>query len=243
MSIVAVLWAVFFAASFAQAVSGFGFAMIAIPLLIPVIGAKPAVVIVTILSAALTAGAALRNRTRVQWRPVLTLSAAAVCGVPVGVLVLVLVDPSVLALAIGVIVIIATALMARRAPARRRGAGILVGAGFTSGVLLSSTGINGPPVVVAFQPNGAPPGQFRASLQAAFLIQDLMVCAGFAIVGQLDGKAVLLAALAAPCLVGGWWLGDRVFSRISPEMFRRATLAMLLLSGALAIAHAVTGVV
>lgn len=243
MVAVAALWGVVLASSFAQAVSGFGFAMIAIPLLIPVVGAKAAVVIVTLLSGALTLGASLGDRAHVQWRPVLTLSAAAVCGIPVGVLLLVLADPTLLTVAIGVIVIIAAALLARRTSPRFRGTGILVGAGFASGVLLSSTGINGPPVVMAFQPNGAPPQQFRASLQAAFLIQDVMVCVGFAVVGQLDGKSLLLAATAVPFLAGGWWLGDRVFDRISPRMFRQAALAMLFLSGILAVAHAVTTLV
>lgn len=239
MTVVAVLWAVVLVSSFAQAVSGFGFAMIAIPLLIPVVGAKSAVVIVTVLSTALTLGASLGDRAHVQWRPVMTLSVAAVFGLPVGVLILVLVDPSLLAIAIGVVVIIATFLLGRRAPARHHGAGTLAGAGFASGVLLSSTGINGPPIIMAFQPNGTPPQQFRASLQAAFLIQDAMACIGFAVVGQLDGHALLLAATAVPCLAGGWWLGDRVFDRISPRAFRRAALAMLLLSGLLAITHAV----
>lgn len=239
VTVIVVMWAVILASSFAQAVSGFGFAMIAIPLLIPVVGAKSAVVIVTVLSGVLTLGASLGDRAHVQWRPVGILSVAALCGIPVGVLILVLVDPALLTIGIGAVVIIATLLVGRHMSPRRHGTGILAGAGFTSGVLLSSTGINGPPVVMAFQSSGVAPRQFRSNLQAAFLIQDALACAGFAVVGQLDGKTLLLAAAAVPCLAGGWWLGDRVFDRISPRVFRRATLAMLLLSGILAIAHAV----
>lgn len=233
-----VLWLVILGSAFAQAVSGFGFSLLAIPLLIPVIGAKQAIITATVLSGVLTLGSSLGERRYVQWRPVLTLSGAAMCGIPIGVLILVIADPELLTLAVGVLVVVATLLLSRRPSERQRGPGMLAGAGVVSGVLLSSTGMNGPPVVMAFQSTPEPPRKFRASLQASFLIQDALAIAGFAIVGQLDGATLLLSSTAVPLLAVGWWLGNLVFAHVSTRLFRKIVLAMLLTSGVLAIVEA-----
>lgn len=237
-----VLWVVILGSAFAQAVSGFGFALLAIPLLIPVIGAKQAIVTATILSGALTLGSSLGERRYVQWRPVLVLSAAAVCGIPVGLAILITARPEVLTLAVGILVIVATAMLARRPAGRRRSTSMLVGAGVASGVLLSSTGMNGPPVVMAFQSTPVPPRMFRASLQAAFVVQDLLAIAGFVVGRQVDATTLLASGTALPVLAVGWFLGNLVFSRVDPRIFRRVVFGMLLLSGVLAIAQALAAI-
>lgn len=235
----AAVWVIAAVSAYAQAVSGFGFAMLGVPLMIPTLGAPSSVVVATVLGLLLTIGGTIAERKHVLWRPVLTLSAAAVLGIPIGLAVLVLLDPRWLTLIIGVVVIGATVLLARRTPWHLGGAGLMGGAGLVSGALLSSTGMNGPPVVAVFQSRGLRPAGFRASLQAAFAIQDLMAIAGFVLVARLDLPTAALAVSAIPALWAGWWLGDHTFRRIRPGAFRWIVLGMLLLSGLLAVAQAI----
>lgn len=239
----AAVWIIAAASAYAQSVSGFGFAMLGIPLMIPVLGAPSSVVVATVLGFLLTIGSTVAERRYVQWRPVLTLSAAAVLGIPIGLAVLVLLDPRWLTLFIGVVVIGATMLLARRTAWHLTSTGSIVGAGLISGTLLSSTGMNGPPVVAIFQSRGIPPREFRASLQAAFAIQDVLAIAGFVIVARLDVTTAALAVSAIPALWAGWWVGDRTFRRLHQSAFRWVVLGMLLLSGILAVAQAIIQIV
>lgn len=225
-------------AAAAQAVSGFGFAMLSVPLMIPVLGAPSSVVVATVLGFVLTIGSTVAERRNVEWRPVLTLSAVALIGVPIGLAVLQLVDPHWLSLVIGIVVIGATVLLARRTPLHLDGRAGIYAAGVLSGALLSSTGMNGPPVVAVFQARGLRPLAFRASLQAAFVIQDVMAIVGFVLVARLTPQIGLLALIAVPALGIGWWLGDRLFHRIGQGAFRWIVLGMLLLSGLLAVIQA-----
>ncbi|WP_417563330.1 sulfite exporter TauE/SafE family protein [Microbacterium sp.] len=235
----AAIWVIAAVSAYAQSVSGFGFAMLGIPLMIPVLGAPSSVVVATVLGLLLTIGSTVAERAHVQWRPVLALSGAAVLGIPIGLAVLVLLDPRWLTLFIGVVVIAATVLLARRTEWHLAGTGSIAGAGLVSGTLLSSTGMNGPPVVAIFQSRGIPPREFRASLQAAFAIQDLLAIVGFVIVARLDLTTAALAVSAIPALWAGWWAGDRTFRRLHQSAFRWVVLGMLLLSGILAIVQAI----
>ncbi|WEG09253.1 sulfite exporter TauE/SafE family protein [Microbacterium horticulturae] len=225
-------------AAAAQAVSGFGFAMLSVPLMIPVLGAPSSVVVATVLGLVLTIGSTIAERRAVEWRPVFALSGAALVGIPIGLAVLQFLDPHWLSLVIGVVVIGATVLLARRTPLQLESRRGIVAAGVLSGAMLSSTGMNGPPVVAVFQTRGLRPVAFRASLQAAFAIQDLLAIIGFVFVARLTPQVGLLALIAVPALVLGWWLGDRLFHRIGQGAFRWIVLGMLLLSGLLAIIQA-----
>jgi len=226
-------------AAAAQAVSGFGFAMLGVPLMIPVLGVQAAVVVVTALSLVLTVSRTVADRHKVRWRPVLTLSAVAMAGIPIGLVLLVLLDPRWLAFGVGVVVIGATALLSRRTTWRMTNTGAVCGAGLASGVLLSATGINGPPVVAIFQTMGLRPVVFRASLQAAFVLQDLVAIIGFVFIARLTLDIGLTALAAAPAVWVGWWFGDLLFRRIGVSVFRIVVLWMLLISGLLAVVQAI----
>jgi uncharacterized membrane protein YfcA len=103
--------------------------------------------------------------------------------------------------------------------------------GLTSGVLSTSTGLSGPPVVVLFTARGLTPTTFRVTLTAYFACVDLVtlgLLAGSRSIGRDD--AVLAVALVPAALVGraaGRWLATRT----SPERFRRLSLSLLALTG------------
>lgn len=233
------IWLISAGAAFTQAISGFGFAMLAVPLMAPLVGPQGAVVTTTMLSGLLTAGTSVTLRAQVHWRAVIIVSAAAICGIPLGLVALQLLDENWLALIIGLLVIAVTLLLASRVQWNLHGGSAMTAAGVMSGALLSSTGLNGPPLVAVFQSLRMRPQVFRASLQAAFLVQDGLACLGFVIVGRISGSTLAMVASSLPWLLVGWWLGDRAFGRVSERAFRRIVLGILLLSGVLAVGQAI----
>lgn len=231
---------VFLLAAVVQAVSGFGFALVAVPLLAVVVDPAPAVVATTLVSLLLSAVVLRADRAHVRWRDVGVVSAAGIVGMPVGLAVLARVPERVLTAVIAVVLLASTAILARglRLPPGRR-TEIVVG--LTSGALLTSTGMNGPPLVVAFQAQGMAPRPFRGTLSAVFLAQGVAAVALLAAGGQVTAPALAATAVGVPMLALGWLLGDRVFRALDPVAFRRVVLGLLVVSAAIALAVAFAG--
>jgi len=225
-------------AAVAQAVTGFGFAMVAVPLLAVAIGPRDAVVAATGLSALLSAYATVRFRGHVAWRPTATISAAAVAAMPFGLLALLWASERMLTGLIGGVLLLSLVFVVRpvRLPRRRR---YEVAAGLLSGALLTSTGVNGPPLVVAFHNMQLPPAVFRATLLATLCFQDAVALTALGVVEQVTTAGLVAVAAGLPGLALGWVVGDRVFARFGAEQFRVAILVMLTLSGFLAVWQAV----
>lgn len=236
----AVVAVVFLLAAVVQAVTGFGFALVAVPLLAVVVDPAPAVVATTVVSLLLSAVVVRADWAQVRWRDVGVVSAAGIVGMPLGLAVLARVPERVLTAVIAVVLLASTAIVARglRLPPGRRTEVVV---GLTSGALLTSTGMNGPPLVVAFQAQGMAPRPFRGTLSAVFLAQGVAAVALLAAGGQVTAPALAAVAVGVPMLALGWLLGDRVFRALDPVAFRRVVLGLLIASAAVALAVAVAG--
>ena len=152
-------------AAAAQAVSGFGFALIGTPLVAVLAGPKEAVVGLTMIGVLLVAQLSLRGRGHVDRPTVGVVTVSAIIGMPLGLLVLVRADDRVLTFVIAIAVIGFSLLLWRgaRFPAGR---GTEAAAGFTAGILSTSTGTSGPPIVIALSAKQLEPAVFRATISA-----------------------------------------------------------------------------
>jgi uncharacterized membrane protein YfcA len=221
-------------AAAAQAVSGFGFALIGTPLVAVLVGPKEAVVGLTMIGLVLVAQLSLRGRGHVDRPTVGVVTAAAIVAMPLGLVVLVLADDRVLTVVIAIAVIAFSLLLWRgaRVPAGR---GTDATAGFTAGILSTSTGTSGPPIVIALSAKQLEPAVFRATISAIFLVQGAAALVAFAIGGQITRDAVAVALAGLPGVVVGSLVGERGFRRLDTPMFRRVVLGMLFLSGVVAL--------
>lgn len=240
LTVVLAAFVVAILASFAQAVTGFGFALVAVPLLALVTGVHTAVVSVTMLSAVLTVGASARYRRDVAWPIARTLTIAALIGMPLGLLALVWLDQRWLTIGVALLVIVFAAASLQKLPLKG-GPGTTVGAGLLGGALLTSTGMNGPPLVAALQALDFTPRRFRATLQASFAAQDLLAVAGFAIVGQLSPTTVFVMLAGLLGIPVGWVIGDLVFTRLAQGGFRLVVFLTLLGSAVLLLVQSLLG--
>ena len=221
-------------AAAAQVVSGFGFALIATPLVAVLAGPREAVIGLTMVGLVLVAQVAIRGRGHVDGSIVLLMSAAAIVGMPLGLLVLTRTDDRVLTVAIAVAVIVFSVLLwhGLRLPVVR---GTDAAAGFTAGVLSTSTGTNGPPIVIALSAKRMQPTVFRATISAIFLVQGAAALVAFAIGGQITRDAVAVALAGLPGVIVGSIVGERGFRHLDTPTFRRVVLGMLFLSGIVAL--------
>jgi uncharacterized membrane protein YfcA len=234
------VFAILLAASVTQAVTGFGFALVAVPLLAAATDAHTAVVGAALLSPLITVTMAVRERTHVRWRTALAIVGAALLGMPFGLLVLSGAPERVLTALIAVVALGCTLIVWR---------GIRIGTGITTvgvvgvltGALGTATGTSGPPLVAAFQAMGYDPRTFRATIAAVFTATGLLGLVGYAVAGQVHTSALVVGLAGAPAVALGWLAGNRLFARIDPARFRRLVLVALVISSLATLARALAG--
>jgi uncharacterized membrane protein YfcA len=227
-------------ASATQAMTGFGFALVAVPLLALASDARTAVVAVSLTGLVLTLATAARERAHVRWSAVGGLLAAAALGMPVGLVVLDVASERTLTALIAIVVLGCTALVWRGV---RVGTdtGTVAGVGLVAGVLATSTGMNGPPVVAAFRGMRLAPRAFRASLAAFFAGSGMVGLAGLGLTGQIHESAIAIAIAGAPAVAFGWWAGNWVFVRLDADRFRRVVLYALTATSLLTLIRTAAG--
>jgi uncharacterized membrane protein YfcA len=227
-------------AALLQSASGFGFSLIAVPVISILVGARTAVVATDTLAFVLIGSLVIMERRRVQTGSLRLVTASALVGMPMGLWILTHVGDRPLAIVIASVVIVLTlALMFGLAAPERAGIDVL--AGFTSGVLATSTGTNGPPLVLALHARGVPPAEFRATLAAAFALQDVVAMIGFGITGHFTAAVWRVVAAGLPALLVGRLVGERVFARLDQRRFRAVVLGVLLATGVISLVEALIG--
>lgn len=226
--------------SILQSATGFGVALVASPALFAAFEPNEAVTILFVLSATLNLlmlFAESRPRRIVPGRLV-PLLGWALPGLAAGALILAALSKPTLQITVGLAVLGAVALQARAQAIRPEDAAshepawATPAVGFTSGVLSTTTGTSGPPLVLWFHHLRLTPAEVRDTLAATFLGLNAFGALALAVFG--DGLAVpgwaKLAALIALAVVGQV-IGRGLFERLDAHRFRIIGLAVVAAAG------------
>lgn len=227
----ALAFAVLFLAAAAHAITGFGYVLLSVPLLAVIFDPHTAVAASVAAATIVAVSAWRRERRHVDVGSMRRLAVAGLVGIPLGLWVFSVVAEHILLVVIGVITIATTLVLAARVTLPS-GRGTDVVAGLASGVLVTTTGTNGPPLVLALQAKQLAPRTARATLQALFTIQGVVAVVGLGLAGQISWLVITLLALSIVATLLGWRVGDAAFRRLSAAHVRLAVLGVLLLSGA-----------
>jgi uncharacterized membrane protein YfcA len=181
-------------------------------------------------------------RKAFDWRRAAPYLVGGLLGVPLGVAALSAASPDMLRGSIGAFLV----AYATYQVVGRRGVGIgnlggrwadgMVGAG--GGFLSGFAGLPGPLPLIWLQLRGGPPDVQRATYQPFNFVVLAISCAGMIAGGQINGPVFATAVLCLPATLLGASIGARAYGRVSPEVFRRVVLGLLLASGVLLLAQA-----
>lgn len=212
----------------AQMVSGFGFALMAVPLMGLAIDLKTAVVISTICGTASNTYQAINDGWHRDVNLARRLTIASLLGMPLGLVVLDRVNIEVLRVVIGAFVLVAlVAVLRAKAGTAAGGRPLEILAGFVSGVLATSTSTNGPPLVLLLRSRGLSPDVFRATINTVFSIVAFASIVLFAMGGRLTGEVLVGTVVAVPGLGVGMYVGYRLRGALSPRAFWRIVAGLL----------------
>lgn len=218
-------------ASFAQSISGFGFALLSVPLMQIVLEPRDAVVISTLIGALSTTTQALLDRQHVDKKLTKRLVMASYLGMPFGLGAFLLVSDTALRLGLGAVVILAAVLLSRGFSLDSASTKLDWSFGFVSGILATSTSTNGPPLVFLMQARNYSPQDFRSTINTVFSFVNIGAIALFLSSGQVTHESVVGALVAIPSLFVALRIGYWLRPKVSADLFRRLVLVLLVASG------------
>ena len=228
-----------FAAALVQVLSGFGFALLSVPLMTLAVPTKEAVVVSTLLGTGVTTWQAWHGRRSVDRVVAKRMVLAAYLGMPLGLWAFIAVSEDTLRFALGLSVLVAVVLLVTRVDLRQAGPSLDVGAGFVSGILNTSLSTNGPPLVFVLQARGFEPDPFRSTINTVFACSNVVGISLFLAAGRVDRDGVIAAAIAMPALLLGQLCGYPLRKHVQGERFRWLVLGLLVLAACSAIINAV----
>lgn len=221
-----------FVAGLARGFSGFGAAMILVPLAGTVVGPAMAAPLLLAVDFVVSAGLippAVRSADR---RSVMTMILGTVVGIPVGVYVLANYDALAVRWAIVALVALMLALLVSGWRYRERPSfQATVATGGVAGVLTGISQMSGP-VLVAFWLSGATSvGVVRANIIFFYAISTLVSAACYYAWGLLSLEVMRYALILVAPYGIGVWLGARMFGLASERTFRLVCYVMIAAAG------------
>ncbi|MER6955739.1 sulfite exporter TauE/SafE family protein [Streptomyces sp. NPDC000618] len=223
-----------------QWLTGMGFALVAVPALILLLGPAEGVVLANCAAGAISVVGLAGGWRRVRPAAMVPLCAAAVCTVPAGTWVTRRLPEPALLLGMGVLVTAAVLLIMRgaRVPALRGTRGALV-AGAAGGFMNSAAGVGGPPVSLY-------------AVNAGWTVREFVPNAQFygVVVNAFSVAANGVPRLAAPqwasvavAMTVGALIGHALAGRLPERLARLLVLGLALAGGLTAMGKGFTAIV
>jgi uncharacterized membrane protein YfcA len=234
MTVYLYLLLIFLVAGFTQGVTGFGFGLLAIPLLSLLIDIKTAVPLCSLLGMLITGYLTLRLRKHIDRRKILPLLFGCIPGVAAGTLVLKKAPAELLSLLMG-IMLIGYALYRLYGKQQPRSIHARWGyvAGFFTGAIASAFSAGGPPTIIYTTLRGWDKDGIKATLSGFFLSGGLAVITAHAVTGLTTKLVMHYFFIASPVVMGGVFLGSLLYDRIDTGGYLRLLHWLLLAMGIL----------
>ncbi len=230
----AALAAFAFLGSIVFGITGFGAALVIIPLATHFVSLPFALALFVLMDLANAFRIGFenpKNAVRAEWtRMVPTI----LLGTIAGVTLLVNLPRQATTLALGVFVaaFAVYSLMSGGSSRAMLGSGWAYLAGFAGGITSTLFGAGGPPYAMYLSHRGLTKEQYRATLGLATLTSISLRTAAFFVTGiLLDPKVWIYAIAIIPAGLAGLWAAGHLFRRISRDALMRVVALMLLASG------------
>lgn len=225
---------IIFASSVVKGITGFGFALLAVPLLsliFPLPMLIPAMVLFNLITSFFIL---IKLHEKIKWYYIVPMFVASLGGIPLGIYALEYLDAQTLKLIIGAIIFIFSLKMLKGIKLAKRNLKLpIVFAGFVSGLLTSSVSIGGPPLVIAMIRKGYNKEIFRGLLSWFNVFTCLFSSVAFYMKGFLTPDSMKLAIFSLPILfIGSAW-GSKISRKFDQKQFKRVVILLNAFTGLL----------
>lgn len=217
-------------ASILQSSTGFGFSIMATPFLLMLFLPQEAIQINIILSLIISLSLIFKIRNDIDFTLLKRFILGSMVGVPLGVFIFISMNMAALKLGLGVLLLVLTLLLIGNVKVKStRERDYIVGG--ISGVLTTSIGMPGPPLLLYFTGTDTEKGKLRATTLAFYLfIYFISLLAQIIFTGT--NKIIWQSSLyAIPIVFVGLFIGQIIFKWLNQQIFRIFTYILLICTG------------
>ena len=202
--------------------SGFGSALIYIPLVSAIYEPRIAAATLLLVDLVTALPFSVREFPRCNWREVAPVTIVAALLAPVGSLALIFADPIVLRWGISVLVLVLLAVLASGWRYHGRPTlPVMAAVGAVSGLGSGAVQIAGPPVIIFWLGGRADAVTVRANLMVFFILLSVASGATYLAQGLVTHDVVVLSLCLGVPYLAAMWAGVRFFHRASETAYRR----------------------
>jgi uncharacterized membrane protein YfcA len=221
-----------FFAIFVQSVTGFGLALVSMPILAALLGVRVATPLVVLIAISAETYLLFRYRGSIEIKTVWPLILAGMVGIPFGVLAIKILDEKIVLTLMGILIIAYSlyALFNFKLPSLSGNIWSTI-FGFSSGVLGGAYNITGPLIIIYGNCRRWQPKEFKGNLQGFFLLGSIVAVISHALVHNFTKEVLNLFLIAIPAVALGLITGVSLDKYINPVIFRKIVLIGLVISG------------
>lgn len=236
MTIFIAIGLIFFLAGWVQGVSGFGSALVAIPLLTLFIDIKEAVPLCMLTSLIITTYLAIQLRKHFDREKILPLCIGAIPGILIGATVLKIVPSQTIRMLLGTLLIAYSlySLLFTVKPRKLHKAWGYI-AGFGSGAIGAAFSAGGPPTIIYSTMNNWSKDEIKATLTAFFCFISYLGTSAHVISGITTLVVLKYFLIASPFVLLGTALGSYCYRYFKKEIYLKVVFSFLVLMGILMI--------
>lgn len=223
---------IFFCGAFTQGLTGFGFALVSIPLLVLFVDIKTAVPLCMLSGLVITAFLSLQLRAHLDWRKIKPLLIGCLPGILVGTFLLIKVNEPLFKISLGTM-LIAYALYRLFLVAEPRAIHRAWGwaAGFATGAISAAFSAGGPPTIIYTTLTGWKKDEIKSTLSIFFFTSGVATAAAHALSGLTTAEVVGLSAATLPGVLAGVWTGSLLYGKFKTDGYIKLVLVGLILMG------------
>lgn len=224
----------FFLSAIIRQISGFGFALLSMPLITFIAGIRVATPLVAITATTIGCFVIRDCWQQADRKALLWLVLTGIVGIPLGVLLINHLADFWLKRSLGAFLLVYClySLVMPELPLIQDGPFTLL-FGFIGGLLTGAFNTGGPPVVIYGTLRRWTPEEFRSTLQLYFLVVSVMAMLGHAFAGLWTRQIFWLYLASLPALLLGLYLGDKINLLIPKQLFNRIIYGLLFITGLL----------
>jgi len=221
---------IFAFASLIYSIFGFGFSMIAIPLLSMILVPKLAISLKIFLGMFLNFYLVYLTYSEMELKKIIKLLIGSALGIPFGTKILVIINSEIVKISINALIIVTVIISKIKKNylkfSNKGKLEFLVG--FTSGFFGSSTGIPGPPVIIFGLSQNWEKKNLRANLLGFFAIYGLFTNISYFVMGVIDIPEFI--TLVIPGVIGmgfGTLVGKNIFKYIKSDTYFSSIVTLI----------------
>lgn len=212
--------------------TGFGGALIIVPVLTFLFGPVEAIGMVGLITIFGAAQLARETAHQAKWRELIPIFLGIAAFTPLGAWLLYHIDAELIRRSMGAfIMVFALILLSGWSYSGRRGTFSSALVGIIAGGINGLTGVGGPPLGIYFLSSSYPVDVQRANIVMCIIVLIIAMIAAIAIGGGYSPLVIARALLIAPAYMFGVWFGSRLFCLAPKVYFKKIALLVLMITG------------